>query len=82
MVGLKLVESGYRHFRVEPCPGGGVTWAKATRNSPYGLIEISWELKDNQLDVALTVPPGTTAELIMSSGRCIDLSSGHYNLSD
>ncbi len=82
VAGLKLIEPGYRRFRVKPFLGGGLTWAKATHNCPYGLIEISWEIKDNQFDVALSVPPGTTAELIMPSGRSFDLLSGQHNLSD
>lgn len=62
--GIRLDEanSGYRHFYVDPQTPNGVTWAKVTKESPYGTIAVNWKLKDdNQLNLQLTVPAGTTA---------------------
>ena len=61
--GIRLDEAnpGYRHFYVDPQIPNGVTWAKVTKESPYGTIAVNWELQGNQLNLQLTVPAGTTA---------------------
>lgn len=62
--GIRLDEAkpGYRHFYVDPQIPNGVIWAKVTKESPYGTIAVNWKLKDdNQLNLQLTVPAGTTA---------------------
>ena len=61
--GIRLDEDapGYRHFRIDPQIPTGVTWAKVTKESPYGTIELHWELTDTQLRYQLIVPAGTTA---------------------
>ena len=51
----------YRHFYVDPQIPNGVTWAKVTKESPYGTIAVNWELQGKQLNLQLTVPAGTTA---------------------
>ena len=44
VAGIQLLDDGpaYRRFRVAPLPGGGLTWASAMHESPYGRIESSW----------------------------------------
>jgi alpha-L-rhamnosidase len=70
VAGIRLQDGapGYRHFRIEPQPGGGITWARAQHDSPYGRIESAWRLDAGQLELALTVPPGTTAEVALPPG--------------
>ena len=33
--------------------------------SPYGTIAVDWKLQSNQLNLRLTIPPGTTATVCM-----------------
>ena len=40
---------GYRRFRVAPQPGGGLTWAEAVHDSPYGRIESSWRIDGDRV---------------------------------
>ncbi|MEZ5165031.1 MAG: alpha-L-rhamnosidase C-terminal domain-containing protein [Acidimicrobiales bacterium] len=77
-VGIQLVdgEPGYRRFRVEPRPGGGLTRAEAIHDSPYGRIRAAWEIDDGQFSLAVTVPPGTTAEVILPDGTTIAQGPG------
>ena len=46
VAGIRLLDGapGYRHFRIEPLPGGPITWAQAEHDSPYGRIESSWRI--------------------------------------
>jgi alpha-L-rhamnosidase len=56
-------EGGYRHFTIQPSPVGGVDFAEACVNSPYGEIVSRWERLENGLLVSVTVPPGTSADV-------------------
>ena len=95
--GIRLDEAkpGYRHFYVDPQIPNGVTWAKVTKESPYGTIAVNWKLKDdNQLNLQLTVPAGTTATVCIPNNavsckknkkkvsvkeRTVDVEAGHYD---
>ena len=64
--GIQLAgEPAYRRFRVAPVPGGGITWASATHESPYGRIESSWRIRGGELELDVLVPPGTAAEVVL-----------------
>ena len=74
--GIQAVDPGYRRFRVAPRPGGGLTWAEAVFDSPYGRIESSWRIDGDRFDLVVTVPPGTTAEVLLPDGGALDVSPG------
>ena len=95
--GIRLDEAkpGYRHFYVDPQTPNGVTWAKVTKESPYGTIAVNWKLKDdNQLNLQLTVPAGTTATVCIPNNavsckknkkkvsvkeQTVDVEAGYYD---
>ena len=57
---------GYRHFFIEPQIPQGLTWAKTTKESPYGTIRVDWELESpEKLKVNLTLPVGTRGTFIL-----------------
>ena len=56
---------GYRHFYVDPQIPEGVTWAKATKESPYGTIVVDWKLEGNHLTLHVEVPAGSSATVRM-----------------
>ena len=67
VAGIQLIEGSpaYRRFRVVPSPGGGLAWAQAVHDSPYGRIESSWRLDGDRFDLTVTVPSGTEADVIL-----------------
>jgi alpha-L-rhamnosidase len=65
VAGIEIVEPAYRRFRVEPRRGGGLTWAEAVHDSPYGRIESSWHDDGPTFRLTVTVPPGTVAEVVL-----------------
>jgi alpha-L-rhamnosidase len=79
VAGLQLGDPAYRHFRVHPHPGGGITWAEATHESPYGRIGVRWDLAA-EFVLTVTVPPGCTAEAILPDGTTPGLGPGHHTL--
>ncbi|GMU77605.1 MAG: alpha-L-rhamnosidase [Acidimicrobiia bacterium] len=78
VAGIRTVdgENAYRRFRVVPRPGGGLTWAEATHDSQYGRIESSWRLDDDRFHLSVTVPAGTTAEVVLPDGTCHEHGPG------
>jgi alpha-L-rhamnosidase len=78
VAGLSPLEPAYRRFRVRLTPGGGLTWAQTAHESPYGRIEVGWELAGRDLIWTVTVPPGTSAELILPGGAARTLGPGHH----
>lgn len=56
---------GYRHFFIQPDPGGPLTYAAADLDTPYGKAAGGWEKVKEDLIIKATVPPNTTATLIV-----------------
>jgi alpha-L-rhamnosidase len=57
---------GYRHVFLDPQIPQGVTWAKTTKESPYGTITLHWALEPGtRLKVDVTLPVGTRGTFIM-----------------
>jgi alpha-L-rhamnosidase len=50
-------EPGYKHVLFQPQPGGGLTHARATLDSPYGEVVSSWDLTETGFHLSVTVPP-------------------------
>ena len=82
VAGLQLIEPGYRRFRVAPRPGGGLTWATAAHDSPYGRDRSPLATtRTSGLTVDVTVPPGTTAEVVLPTGASTTFTSGRFTVS-
>ncbi|MDR3308641.1 MAG: family 78 glycoside hydrolase catalytic domain, partial [Tannerella sp.] len=58
---------GYRRFVIDPQIPAALTWAKTTKETPYGTISVSWEKTDSGLLFDVTVPPGSTATMPLSA---------------
>ncbi|MFC4722261.1 family 78 glycoside hydrolase catalytic domain [Geojedonia litorea] len=61
VAGIAPLEVGYKTIRIAPVPGGPLTNASATLNTPYGKVSSSWEIKGNSFFLDVTVPPNTSA---------------------
>jgi alpha-L-rhamnosidase len=68
--GLQILEPGYRKSRLAPLIGhGGLSQARCSLRTPYGLLACDWALTDGALKLVATVPPGTTAEIVIPADR-------------
>jgi alpha-L-rhamnosidase len=78
VAGITLLDDhpAYRRFRVAPRPGGGLTWAEAVHDSPYGRIESAWHVDGSTLRLTVTAPPGTVAEVALPDGSVRDQGPG------
>jgi alpha-L-rhamnosidase len=79
--GLSALQPGYQRSRIAPHPGGGMTWATTRLETPYGLLACSWSVEGTRVELAVDVPAGTTAELVLPGADEIrELGSGHVSL--
>jgi alpha-L-rhamnosidase len=63
IAGLRPAEPGYRHIRIAPHIGGGLTSASSTITTPYGMASSTWSVVDETVQLDVCVPTGTTAEV-------------------
>lgn len=65
--GIKLNKPGYTQFVIEPplAKATGVEWAKASLDSPVGLIRSYWDRRGGRLSLEITVPPNSTCLLVL-----------------
>jgi alpha-L-rhamnosidase len=54
---------GYRRIIISPQVPAGITWAKVSKETPYGTVAVDWSLRENLLQLDLVVPSGSTAIL-------------------
>lgn len=82
VVGIEAVEPTYKSFVVKPEVGGGLTYAKAHTECPYGKIAAGWEIRDGKFELSVEVPCGTEANVIMPSGKTMHVASGKHIFSE
>ncbi|KQZ86103.1 alpha-L-rhamnosidase [Microbacterium sp. Root166] len=63
--GLEALEPGYRRIRIAPQPGADLTSAQLVHDTTLGRIEISWQVTGGQATVTVTVPAGSSAEVVL-----------------
>ena len=56
---------GYQQVYIDPQIPEGVTWAKTTKETPYGTIRLNWSLENNVLKYKIEVPVGCTAKVVL-----------------
>lgn len=87
--GISPVEPGWKTFLVKPQPGGTIRSAEVRYESPYGLVECKWVLKETEagdvFDMQLVVPPNTKAWIVLPDIRGedggLEVGSGKYTFS-
>lgn len=56
---------GWKRFRISPIPGGGLTSAAATLQTPHGPAGSSWKIEAGRMRLTVRIPPNTTAEIVL-----------------
>ena len=81
VAGLAPAAPGYRRIAIEPQPGGGLSHAKARHRTPYGIAEAGWRIANGEITVDVTVPPNTSARVVLpqSDMEPIEVGSGSHS---
>ena len=72
---------GYRHSRIAPHPGGGLSSASAGLETGYGLLSCKWRLDGNTLLLDLTVPANTRSTVYVPAPEGGRITEDGQNLS-
>jgi alpha-L-rhamnosidase len=78
VAGLAPAEPGYRVVDFRPQPGGGLTHASATHETPYGTASISWIRDGDTLTVSVAVPIGAEGIVELPGSSPVRVSSGRH----
>ncbi len=78
VAGLAPLEPGYRRILFRPQPGGGLTAASASHETPYGRAAISWQSTPAGLSVQIQVPTGTTARVELPGQDAMEVGPGSF----
>lgn len=79
--GIAPLTPGYEQVLVAPQPGGGLSWAAASLESPRGPITTRWSAADDgQLTLDLGIPDGATALVRLPGAEDTFVSSGQHRL--
>jgi alpha-L-rhamnosidase len=61
--GLSAIEPGYKRSRIAPVPGGNLTQGSGSLKTVYGPLSSRWSTRNGALDLKVTVPVNTVAEV-------------------
>ena len=56
---------GWTRFRIAPMPGGGLTSASATLETPHGRAGSSWRIEGERMHLDVTIPANTEAMIAL-----------------
>jgi len=81
VIGIRPGEAGkdWREFVIEPHPGQ-LTHAKGSYRSLYGLVEVAWRRAGGRIELDVTIPANTMAEVRLPDGSSHRLSAGRHRL--
>ncbi|MGO9111269.1 MAG: family 78 glycoside hydrolase catalytic domain [Thermoguttaceae bacterium] len=68
---------GFQSFVIHPgipkTHKADLEWVRASYESPYGPITSSWSIRGKRFEVSVTVPPNTTATLLLPTTRAASI---------
>jgi alpha-L-rhamnosidase len=79
-INIDAAAPAYKHILIQPRPGGGFTRASTSHQSPYGLVSTEWALRGRNLQLAVVIPPNTTATIRLPDARMTAVSEGGRTL--
>lgn len=62
---------GYRRSLVAPRPGGGLTSAAASEQTPYGILSSAWRLEGDRMSLDVAIPHNTMATVVLPRGTIV-----------
>jgi alpha-L-rhamnosidase len=72
--------TGYKHIRVMPHIGGGLTTVSASLQTYYGTAATSWNTEAGKLTLRVTVPPNTRANIFIPADNATAITESGQNL--
>lgn len=67
--GIRLESAGFDKIKIEPLPGGGLTWARAEYDSCKGKIISDWKMEGDSFKLHVETPEGISTTVILPDGK-------------
>ena len=71
--GITPVEPGYARVRIAPRPGGGLTWASTSLETPHGLVTSRWRIDHGVLTLDTSLPDGVTGVVSLPGQKEVEV---------
>lgn len=79
VAGIRPVSGGYKTFKIQPVPGGGITSAEGQTDTPYGKISSSWKIENDTFCLSISVPVSTHCTVVLPDGTEKIEGSGEHS---
>ncbi|MFN2228983.1 MAG: family 78 glycoside hydrolase catalytic domain, partial [Anaerolineae bacterium] len=80
VAGIEIGAPGYKEIYIQPRPGGGLTYARATYESMHGLVASAWEIEGGTLRLTVVIPPNTRATVRLPGATLDEVQEGDVPL--
>ena len=67
-IGQQPGTAGFCAARLAPRPGGGLRWAQAWHQTPFGRYALQWQVDDEKITVTAAIPPNAAAKICLEPG--------------
>ncbi|MDE3143018.1 MAG: alpha-L-rhamnosidase, partial [Bacteroidota bacterium] len=76
MVGLDTYEDGvgYKHIKIKPHIGGGLTYASASLETYYGKLSCGWKVEADKIIMDVVIPANTSATIFIPAANAESIS--------
>jgi alpha-L-rhamnosidase len=71
---------GFKNVLIQPAVVGDITWVKAHHDGPYGRITSHWKREGSKLDLEVTIPPNSSATVVLPGREPVQVGSGRHRL--
>lgn len=78
--GIAPLSPGYERVLVAPRPGGDLTWAKTSLDTPHGTVRVDWRIEDGGLRVEASLPEGVTGVLSLEGREDVAIGPGVHTV--
>ena len=76
LAGLSATEPGYAAVRIKPFIPTGLTRASASIETPRGELKSQWQRRDGAMELTVTIPGNTSAEVHVPAAQADNVSAG------
>lgn len=81
LAGINTVSDGkgFQKIKIAPCPVGDLTYVKASTETPYGEVKISWKRSGSNFTMDVHVPVNSSAKVYVPGKKePEEVGSGNY----
>lgn len=79
--GIRPAEPGFKKVLIKPAMVGDLSYVNTHHDGPYGRIISNWRRENGQFSLNASIPPNSTATVVLPDGSSHDVGSGTYQWS-